>query len=363
MLLQPLLIAAAFSPLVFAVEAGRDERSTRDYTAVVEGDPDLTRAAVRHLEAAGVRVRTEDDATLAVAGEDAHVAVLLQRGDEHKPAQVTVEQRVASQPSRRATAIALRAMEDVRIDLVRTALDERGADPDAAKPFEIKVEDATAASPKAARLTVATALPSLIAIQLFSLVSLAQQRIGSAKDRRVLEPLLVLPLSRIAILLGAGAAAMIVGFLGAGVVLVPLAALLIAGVGALTASLAAPLSVMSALVVEVALVSALFVAAGLYVGARSASGVSSNTLATALQTALIVVLSLSVFVAEADVTGPLAALPVLGALLVAREGASEGLVLLHVGAAVLSHLGIAALLLRASASRLGQHRSVLRPSA
>ena len=155
---------------------------------------------------------------------------------------------------------------------------------------------------------------------------------------------------------------MTIGFLGAGVVLLPLAGLLVAGVGALTATLSAPAIVMAALVIEVALVSALFVAAGLYVGARTASGASSNTLAAVLQTALIVVLSLSVFVAEADVTMALAALPVLGALLVAREGAADGLVAVHVATAVLSHVAISALLLRAAAGRLGEHRSVLRPS-
>ena len=362
MLLQPLLIAAAISPVVFAVEVGREERATRRYTAVVEGDAELAAVATEHLTAAGMRVRDDGDATLAVAGEDAHVGVFLQAGGTDEPARVVVEQREASEPSRRATAVALRAIEDLRIDLVREALTEHGADGDAAQPLEIAVEDATSASPESARLTVAAALPSLIAIQLFSLVSLAQQRLGSAKDRRVLEPLLVLPLSRIAILGGAAAAAVALGLLSAGVVLVPLAGMLVAGVGALTSTLAAPLSVLSALVLEVMLLASLFVSAGLYVGARSASGVSSNTVSTALQTVLIIVLSISVFVAEADVTAPLAAVPVIGALLVAKEGVAEGLVAIHVIAAAASHVGIAAVLLRAAAGRLGEHRSVLRAS-
>lgn len=362
MLLQPLLIAAALSPVIFAIEVGREERSTRKYTAVVEGDASLAAIASNHLTEAGMRVLAGADATLAVAGEDAHVAVLLEASGPDEPAKVIVEQRVASEPSRRATAVALRAVEDMRIQLVQRALTDAGADADAAAPLDIEVEDATSASPDAARLTVAAALPSLIAIQLFSLVSLAQQRLGSAKERRVLEPVLVLPISRISILLGAGIAAVVIGFLSAGVILVPLTGLMVAGVGALTSSLAAPLSVVSALLIEVALLSVLFVAAGIYVGARSASGVDSTTVAAVMQTALILVLTLSVFVAEADVTAPLAAVPVVGALLVAREGAADGLVATHVAAAVTTHLGVAALLFRAAARRLGDRTSVLRPT-
>ena len=360
MLLQPLLIAAALSPVIFAIEVGRDERSTRQYTAVVEGDEALVDLASDHLEAAGMRVRAEDDATLAVAGEDAHVAVLLRSGDDGGPAQIVLEQRAAVQPSRRAAAVALRAMEDLRVDLVRQALRAGDVDPDAAQPLEISVEDASTASPDAARLTVASALPSVIAIQLFSLVSLAQQRLGTAKTRRVLEPLLVLPVSRLAILLGTGLAAVVLGFLGASVVLVPLAGLLVAGVGALAPTLAAPLTVIAALVIEVALLAALFVAAGTYVGSRTASGVDSTNLTAAIQTVLILVLSLSVFVAEADVTVPLAAIPVVGALLVAREGAADGLVVTHVLAAALSHAALTAALLAAGARQLGERRSVLR---
>lgn len=362
MLLQPLLIAAALSPVIFAVEVGREERSTRRYTVVVEGETRLREAAAAHLSEAGVRVRSDDGATLAVAGEDAHVAVLVREGKSGEPARVVVEQRVASEPSRRATAIALRAMEDLRLDLVREALAERGADADAAQPFDITVAEATSTSPEAARLTVAAALPSIVAIQLFALVSLTQQRLGSAKDRRVLEPLLVLPLSRFSILLGAAAAAVLLGLLSSAVVLGPLAGLLIAGVGTLSDSLAGPLSVVSALAVEVVLLASLFVAAGLYVGSRSASGVNSNTVSAVLQTALILVLSLSVFVAEADVTVPLAAIPVVGALLIAREGAADGLVLAHVLAATTSHIAISIVLLRAAAARLGERRSVLRPT-
>lgn len=360
MFLQPLLIAAALSPVIFAVDSGREERSTRRYTAVVEGDADLASGVADHLTGAGMRVLAGTDGTLAVAGEDAHVAVLVERAENDSPARIIIEQRVASEPSRRAAAIALRAAEDFRIELVQSALTKRGADADAARPFGISVEDATSASPQAARLTVAAALPSIIAIQLFSLVSLAQQRLGSAKDRRVFEPMLVLPVSRIAILLGAAVASVVLAFSSSGVVLVPLAGLLIAGVGTLTSSLAAPLSVMAALAVEVALLSSLFVAAGLYIGARTASGANSTTISAVLQTALIVVLSASVFVAEADVSVSLAAVPVIGALLVAREGAAEGLVLTHVVVAAAAHLGIVAVLLRAGAARLGERRSVLR---
>ncbi|MFP5327965.1 MAG: ABC transporter permease subunit [Acidimicrobiia bacterium] len=362
MLLQPLLLAAALTPVVFAVEVGREERSTRRYSAVVEGEPALVERARHHLEASGLRVRDAQDATLTVAGEDAHVGVLLERGEDGEPLRVVVEQRVASEPSRRATAVALRAVEEFRLSLVRDALLSAGADPDAARPFEIEIQDVTSASPEATRLTVAAALPSLIAIQLFSLVSLAQQRLGSAKDRRVLEPLLVLPLARSSILAGAAVAAVVTGLLGSAVVLLPVAGLLVAGVGALSTSLAAPLSVLAALALEVALLSSVFAAAGLYVGARSASGANSNTVSAVVQTALIMVLTASVFVAEADVTIALAAAPVIGALVVAREGAADGLVLLHVGASVLSHLGLAVLLLRAAGRRLGDRRSVLRPS-
>lgn len=360
MLLQPLLIAAVLSPVILAIELGREERSTRSYTAVVDGDEGLVELATEHLTAAGIRVRNEDDATLAVAGEDAHVAVLLSAGRGNDPAQVVLEQRADFEASRRASAVALRAIEEMRLDLSREALRAADVDPDAAQPLKISVEDATSASPDAARLTVASALPTLIAIQMFSLVSLAQQRLGTAKARRVLEPLLVLPVSRAAILLGTGLAAAVLGFLGASVVLVPLAALMVAGVGALTSSLAAPLTVVAALVFEIALLTALFVAAGTFVGSRTASGTDSTTLTAIIQTALILVLSLSVFVAEADVTVALAAIPVVGVLLVAREGAADGLAVAHVVTACASHIALTAALFRVSARQLGERRSVLR---
>jgi ABC-type Na+ efflux pump permease subunit len=355
--LQPLLIALALAPIALAAEFARREGSNRSFTVAVtpeaEAVPGLT-DALRHN---GLRIRSADDAVARVAAETVDAAVSLE-GDD--PPRLVIDSVPVRNKSERAAGATVRALEDLRQDLVRDAFIEAGADPAAAQPLSVAVEDVSQASPRGARLTLSAALPTLIAIQLFSLVSLAQQRIGGAKDRRSLEPLLVLPLSRAGILGGAAGAATAVGLAASAVILGPLSVLLFAGVGQFTGSLAGPVSVVASLGLEAALLATVFATAGAYVGARSASGVSANTTAAVVQVVLLAILMASVFVAEADVTPALALTPVLGALVVAREGIADALVPAHVGMSVTTHLGLAAVLLFAGARRLGDQQSVLR---
>lgn len=363
MLLQPILLALVLVPVVFAARSSRATHDPRDLTVAVDDGAARVEGVVERLGAAGLRTRVTSDATLAVVGDDADVGVVLgspARRDD--PIRLVVERRSENENSTRASGIALRALEEFRVQRSEDAFTAAGAQPDAAAPIRIEVSDVSRASPQAARLTLAAALPTLAAIQLFGLVSLAQQRIGSAKDRRVLEPLLVLPLSRTTLLAGAALAALTAGLAGSLILLGPLGIALVSGIGRLTGSLAAPASVLASLALEVAALAALFSTAGVFVGARSASGVSSNTVASAVQIALILVLSASVFVAEADVTPALAATPVVGALLTAREGVADGLVASHAAITAAVHGGLAALFLGAGARRLGDERSVLRVS-
>ena len=202
-------------------------------------------------------------------------------------------------------------------------------------------------------------LPIYAMVPLTSLIGLASRRVSGARDRRVIEPLLVLPLSRPSVLVGKGVAAFAIGALNSAPVLLVMAVL--GGALAKFTSLDVGAAVVATVIVGLVAFAVLAVAYGLYVGAKPGT-------ATAGSRAVFVLIFLA-FLSDALMqTVPwaipgLLTVPGLGFVLLLREAAASGANALHASIVVGSSLGAAAVFVWLGARHLARDETVLRRTA
>jgi ABC-type Na+ efflux pump permease subunit len=249
---------------------------------------------------------------------------------------------------------------ELRAATASRSLSSAGLAPALAAPFSFRTIDLNSSSGQGARLGMAQALPALLAIQLFGLMSAAEERLAGAKDRRVLEPLLVLPFRRLDILLGIGGATMGAGILAAGLFFVPLVVGLTVAVAAITSTVAGPVEVAATLFLGVALFGVVFTSIGLFAGARAHSGGEGSVFVTIAQVAVFALVSVTPFLADVEATGPILLVPILGPMLLVREGVANGFALGPTVVAVAGAVAVSALLVRSAVQRLDAEGSVLR---
>lgn len=250
----------------------------------------------------------------------------------------------------------------MRSAVATATLTREGVPPELANPFAIRVVDLTTTSGEGTRFGLAQALPPLLVIQLFGLMAAAEERIAGAKDRRVLEPLLVLPFRRLDILFGIGAATMTAGFLAAALLFVPLVVGLALALAAVTATVAGPLEAAAALVLGILLFGVVFTAVGLYAGARAHSGGEGSVFVTLAQLSVFAMASITPFLTEVAGEGPVLLVPVLGPMLLIRDAVAGGFA---TGPTLLAGAGaaaVAALLVRSAVALVDAETSVLRAS-
>ncbi|HEX7166719.1 MAG TPA: hypothetical protein VF230_07040, partial [Acidimicrobiales bacterium] len=308
------------------------------------------------------------DAARAVVGETAEVAIvvpddageLVARGE-------TVPLRALLFSTSDVSEVAGPAL-DRRLAELRRSESERmlraaDAPPTLASPLAVDIVDVATTSTEGIRFGLAQALPVLLVIQLFGLVNLAQERLAGAKDRRVLEPLLVLPVKRRDILVGVGAATMVVGAVSSLLVFVPMTVALTSAVASLARSASGPIAIATSLLAGAVTLTAVFTCLGLMLGARAGSGSEGSIFAALVQVAVFAVVVAAPFFGDVAAEGPILAAPVLGPMLFVREGVASGTAAGSLLVLVGTQLAVAAALLRVATAGLDRDRNVLRTSS
>jgi sodium transport system permease protein len=363
--LQPLVVVALLSVPVLLFRAGEEGEKRSTYTVAVEGDVAAVPGLREALDRAPLRLREVGDGAQAVISSTAAAAVVVPDSAPDdaaggRPVRLQLLSLSSESSSRFGTAAVAQRLEEVRSTTAAERLTAAGVPLSVTAPYVLRVVDLTTASGEGTRFGLGQALPPLLVIQLFGLMASAEERIAGAKDRRVLEPLLVLPFRRLDILLGIGAATMGAGFLAAALLFVPLVVGLTLALAAVTSTVGGPLEVAGALLLGVALFGAVFTAIGLYAGARAHSGGEGSVFITLAQLAVFAMASVTPFLTDVAASGPILFVPLLGPMLLVRDAIAGGF---DAPAALLALAGTAAVvavLLRRAVQLLDAEVSVLR---
>jgi sodium transport system permease protein len=363
--LQPfvVILLLAFPVLIFRTLENREHR--QEFSVGVEGDVDAVPGLRAALDRRPLDLHEVDDAQRAVVSRSRDAGVVVPDDAARTVAAGRpVELRVLSLPvdtsSRFGGEAVLAQLAALRGRTASASLERIGLPGAVAAPFAFRTVDLSTTSGEGTRFGLAQALPPLLVIQLFGLMAAAEERLAGAKDRRVLEPLLLLPIRRLDILLGIGAATMSAGVLAAGLLFVPLVIGLSIALAAVTGEVAGPAEVAMALVLGIVLFSAVFTAIGLYAGARAQSGGEGSVFVTVAQLTVFALVSLTPFLTDVAAKGPLLLLPVLGPMLLVRDGVAGGF---ELGPTVLALAGsavVTVLLVRRAVDLLDAEGAVLR---
>lgn len=363
--LQPLLLVLLLSAPVLLLRSAEAETRKATFTVGVEGDVDAVPGLRAALERAPLQLRTVEDGGRAVVSDATDTAVIVPdeararvaRGD---PVPLRVLVMPEENDSRFGSEALSRRLAELREQRAAEALSTEGLPRTIVAPFDLETVDLTVSSGRGTRFGLAQAIPPLLVIQLFGLMAAAEERLAGAKDRRVLEPLLVLPFRRVDILLGIGAATMSAGLAAAALLFIPLVVGLSVAVAAISDTVAGPFEVAAALLLGVVLFGLVFTALGLYAGARAHSGGEGSVFVTVAQVTVFAVMSVTPFLTDVPGEGPLLVVPVLGPMLLVRDAVASGFDAGPTAVTLLGALAVTGLLLRRAVAFVDSEGSVLR---
>jgi ABC-type Na+ efflux pump permease subunit len=356
--LQPLLIASFIAiPALFVNEA-QDREQASTFDVAVTGDVAAVPGLADALSRRPLRWRPADDPGRNVVERTAEVGLVVVDGSRLQVLELPTDD------ASRFGAAALQArLEELRRDVAVEAVEAAGASASVLAPYEVSSRDLAVSSPGGTRFGLAQALPVLLVLQLFGLMTTAQDRLGGAKDQRVLESLLVLPLRRTEVLIGVGLAVITLGLAVGALLLVPLTAVLTLAVAALERSLAGPVEVATSMLLGALLLAAFFTSVGLYAGARAHSGGEGNAFVTVAQIGIFALVAIAPLLAEVPARGALLAVPVLGPMTLVREGIASGLDVSSVLITVAGAAAVVRLLVGRATHHLESEASLLRATA
>ncbi|MDQ3106979.1 MAG: ABC transporter permease [Actinomycetota bacterium] len=365
--LQPFVVILLLAAPVLLFRAAEERERTQEFTLTVEGPLDAVPELRGALERAPFLLDQGDDGARDVITGDADTAVVVPDSAQAdvkagRPVRLQVLVLPQDSSSRFGSDAVIRRLAELRSSVATATLDRRGVPAAVAAPFALRTVDLATTSGEGTRFGLAQALPPLLVIQLFGLMAAAEERIAGAKDRRVLEPLLVLPFRRLEVILGIGAASMAAGFLAAALLFVPLVVGLTIALAAVTATVAGPLEVAGSLLLGVLLFGVVFTAIGLYAGARAHSGGEGSVFVTLAQLSVFAMASLTPFLTDIAASGPLLLVPVLGPMLLVRDAVAEGFRLAPTLITAVGAIVASGALVRRSVRLLDAELSVLRSS-
>lgn len=363
--LQPFVVILLLAVPVLIFRAAERREQRQEFSVAVEGDVDAVPGLRAALDRHPLDLAEVDDSQRAVVSRSRDAGVVVPQDAARTVADGnTVQLQVLTLPadtsSRFGGEAVLARLAELRSRTVGAELERAGLSGAVASPFAFTTVDLSTTSGEGTRFGLAQALPPLLVIQLFGLMAAAEERLAGAKDRRVLEPLLLLPMRRVDILLGIGAATMSAGVLAAALLFVPMVIGLTIALAAVTGEVAGPVEVATALLLGIGLFSAVFTAVGLYAGARAQSGGEGSVFVTVAQLTVFALVSLTPFLTDVPAEGPLLLLPVLGPMLLVRDGVAGGFEVVPTVLALSGSIAVAAGLLRRSVHLLDAEGSVLR---
>ena len=332
-----------------AVEERQASREANaEHEVVVErGTPEEVLSALRERE---IRVRRVEDPERVVADGDADAGIALQgdvsaalAGRAEATAEIFV--RVSSRSSVAAGTAAGRALDNLAASVTQRVATAAGVSPGAAVGAVIETRD-VGDTPAGRQGSFALVAPLVLALALSGVTNVAATSLSSAKDSRVLEPLLLLPYERWMIAAGKLAAAFSIGTVQAAVVAGALA------VGAaVTASGPGAVPIAAESIPQLLVATAVLLAVGAGLGVLLGAIARGSAVVTAIApvSGLLFVIVAFVMRAQGPAWGAaLYPVPGIGALVLAREAVLERLSWLDItvaslisSAAVIASIAIA----------------------
>lgn len=366
LLVQPLIVLV---PMVFiGVLTARelDEGRTRTFTVAVEGDEAELAPLREVLTEHRFRIRIAPDAERLVVEQRVDVGLVVPDGTAAALAGGGgADLRILAFPPRNKSRNAMealgRALEEARRQVADDRLRTAGHPATLAAPLVIVDHDLASTTSRGARDAFGRALPILVGFFLLSILGLAEERLGGSKERRTVEPMLVLPFDRRAIVGGVAAASSALGLLGSVVVLIPAVGVGLLLVARASSSAADAGTVAAAVAASVLAVVALLSAAGVYLGATAGSQAKGSRAAVGVNVALVGATFAAGLVPDGAASRFLP-VPFVGPLLLVRTAVVEGVGAAQIARGVLPTVLVAVLLLRLAARDLGGEQNVLRPA-
>lgn len=365
LLLQPLLLLAPalVIGLVFNVES--DESEAQRFTVAVRGERADTETLARALRTNGLDLRFAADPERLVVEERTDAGLVVPAGTERRfrdGERVELETLVfpLRDKSKTAAEVLSRTLAELGAETSAKRLASAGVPPDVVRPYQLDLTDLTRETARGARSLFAQSLPLMIGILLLGAVGAAESRIAGSRQKRTLEPNLVLPVSRTDLLVGISIAAGVISLLGAVLLLVPAVAITTLIVSRDSAGLD-PLTVAAVVFLASILLVAVCVAIGVWFGTKAATAESGSKIAGAANVGLYAAVLALPFIPESMVER-LLVMPFLGPLLLARVAVESGVGTEEVLRCVAGTAIASILLIRSAGRALDSERAVLRLS-
>lgn len=338
------------------------------HRVAVEGDEGDVEALRPALPADRFRLEAVADARASVTGREADVG-LVPDGPV-APALTAEDGQVAADllvltgrsRSRAAAGSVASALQSFGLSVTDRRLAARDLAPATVRPIVAEPVDLSDTS-RGRRLTLATLLPLIVLLPVASAVGVAAQRISGSKDQRVFEPLLVLPYTRVELLLGKALSAVTIGSITVGAVGLPLLLGRFVPIGAGGRTVDLPVPEVLAVMGLAGVLLVLLVCLGVAVGAASRTSAELGSVLQMATLPLFLLGSLLQFRSGIVTTYQLLALPFFGVLLCVRDVAIGALTAGHLAAALAATAAWSALLVALARGLLESERSVLRASS
>lgn len=347
-----------FPQAVESRQAEREAKASHDVVVHEDTPPEV----FAWLEDGGIEVRRVDDPESVVSEGDADAGVLLEgdvgaalAGTDTAGAKVFI--RVSSRASLAAGIAVGQRLDALASTVTQRAAREAGLSTAQVVGAVVETRD-VGDTPDGRQGAFALAAPLVLALALSGVTNVAASSLSSAKDSRILEPLLLLPYKRWVIAMGKLLAAFAIGVVQAVVVA---AALAIAAT--ITASGSSVVPITAASIPQLLLATAVLLAVGAALGVVLGAAARGSAVVTAIAPVggLLFVVIAFVMRAQGPAWGTsLYVVPGMGALVLAREAVLERLSWLDLAVAVvLSALAVAAMV-AVAARLLSSDRGVLR---
>lgn len=360
-------VTISFLLLLPGVLAEREEatQARAVYRVAVEGneaEADLLRPA---FPADRFRLQAVDDGRSAVTDRSVDVAiaptapVAVALADERGRVEADLIVLSGRSRSRSAAGAVAAALDGFALDVTDRRLTDRGLAPSIVRPLIVETVDLSE-SGRGRRLTLATLLPLMVLLPVASTVGVAAQRISGSKDQRVFEPLLVLPFTRLELLLGKALSSITIGSITVAAVGLPLLAGRFVPLGSGGRTVDLPAGEVAGVMAIAAILLVLLVALGLTVGAASRTSAELGSVLQMATLPLFLLGSLLQFRSGIVTTPQLLVTPFFGLLLCVRDIAVGSLTPAHLAVAVAATAGWSLLLIVIAGRILESERSVLR---
>src|SRR5581483_2481818 len=223
--MQPFIFLVILGAIGFIGKSNTDAFRTKKFSVAIAGPSYDTAPFKQLLRNGSFSVHATHDVYASLTSGKYVLGVVVGRGtrdaiEHNKRGDIGLYYQKGDNRSQIALDRVQVALDEFGQNVVRDRLRVYNVDPSITSPLTIKSTD-VGSTKQGTRLLLARLLPVFVLFQSTSLVTTASSLFSGQKDKRTLEPLLLLPLRRVDILRGAGIAAFAIGVIPVVMFMIP----------------------------------------------------------------------------------------------------------------------------------------------